>query len=108
MGLTKPPDYLTTDWILGLFTSKRGIARKKYPSYVREGLHQNSPWGFLKGQVLLGEEDLVKGFKTLLSDTDHVKEIPRQQRHVARPGLEGCLRKRGRENRGTKIFMQPT
>jgi len=95
VAMIKPPDYLTTDWILGLFGSKRGIARRKYESFVREGLHQQSPWGLLRGQVLLGEEKFVKGFKALLSDKDQVKEIPRQQRHVARPGLEELFQKRG-------------
>jgi hypothetical protein len=80
---------------LGLFSSKRGIARRKYQSFVREGLHQQSPWGLLRGQVLLGDEKFVKGFKALLSDKDQVKEIPRQQRHVARPGLEELFQKRG-------------
>ncbi len=95
VAMIKPPDYLTTDWILGLFSSKRGIARRKYQSFVREGLHQQSPWGLLRGQVLLGDEKFVKGFKALLSDKDQVKEIPRQQRHVARPGLEELFQKRG-------------
>ncbi len=95
VAMIKPPDYLTTDWILGLFSSKRGIARRKYQNFVREGMHQQSPWGLLRGQVLLGEEKFVKGFKALLSDKDHVKEIPRQQRHVARPGLEELFQKRG-------------
>lgn len=94
VAMIKPPDYLTTDWILGLFSSKRGIARRKYKSFVKEGLHQQSPWGLLRGQVLLGEEKFVKGFKALLSDKDQVKEIPRQQRHVARPGLEELFQKR--------------
>jgi putative transposase len=102
VAMIQPPDYLTTDWILGLFSSKRGIARRKYASFVREGLHQQSPWNLLRGQVLLGEEKFVKGFKALLSDKDQVKEIPRQQRHVARPGLEELFQKKGAGQRRNK------
>jgi putative transposase len=87
-GLRKRPGYLTTDWILGLFNSKRTIAQKQYRAFVREGIHRVSPWDQLQGQVLLGEEGFVERFKDLLEDKRQVKEIPRPQRYVNRPSLE--------------------
>ena len=87
-GLRKGPDYLTTDWILDLFGSKRPVAQKQYRAFVREGTHRGSPWGELRGQVLLGEEGFVEKFKELLEDKKQVKEIPRAQRSVSRLSLE--------------------
>ena len=87
-GLRKKPDYLTTDWILGLFNSKRTVAQKQYRAFLREGIHRGSPWEELQGQVLLGEEGFVEKFKDLLEDKKQVKEIPRLQRYVSRPSLE--------------------
>ncbi len=41
-GLRKKPDYLTTDWILGLLSS-RTMAERQYRKFVRDGVHQRSP-----------------------------------------------------------------
>jgi hypothetical protein len=87
-GLRNEPNYLTTDWILGLFNSKRTVAQKQYRQFVREGIHRETPWNELQGQVLLGEEGFVEKFKDLLEDKRQVKEIPRPQRYVNRPGLD--------------------
>ena len=87
-GLRKELDYLTTDWILGLFNSKSTVAQKQYRAFVREGIHRGSPWDELQGQVLLGEEGFVEKFKDLLEDKKQVKEIPRSQRYVSRPSLD--------------------
>jgi putative transposase len=86
-GLRKEPNYLTTGWILGLFNSKRAVAQKQYLAFVREGIHRESPWQNLQGQVLLGEEGFVEKFKNLLEDKKQLKEIPRPQRYVSRPSL---------------------
>lgn len=86
-GIKSVPDYLMVDWILGLFSSKKGEAQKRYRQFVREGIHQGSPWEELQAQVLLGKERFIDKFKDLLSDKEQVKEIPRPQRYVSRPGL---------------------
>lgn len=86
-GIKSVPDYLTVDWILGLFSRKKGEAQKRYRQFVREGIHQASPWEELQAQVLLGKEGFIDKFKDLLSDKEQVKEIPRPQRYVSRPGL---------------------
>lgn len=86
-GIKSVPDYLMVDWILDLFSSKKGEAQKRYRQFVREGIHQGSPWEELQAQVLLGKEGFIDKFKDLLSDKEQVKEIPRPQRYVSRPGL---------------------
>lgn len=87
-GLQKALDFLSADWILGLFNKKRGIAQKRYRAFVQERIDRGSPWGELRGQVLLGEERFVEKFKDLLEDKKQVIEIPRVQRYVSRPSLD--------------------
>ena len=87
-GLRKEPAYLTTDWLLGMFNSKKSRAQRQYREFVREGMSQKSPWNDLQGQVLLGEEGFIEKFRDLLEDRKLVKEIPRPQRYASRPSLK--------------------
>ncbi len=93
VGLKEPPDYLTTDWILGLFHPKKRDAQKLYRKFVRAGIGLQSPWEELRGQILLGEEGFVDAHKDLLHDKKTVKEVPRNQRYVNRPTLSVLLTK---------------
>jgi len=102
VGLKTPPAYLTTDWILSLFSKKRAIAQRKYRGFVQEGLRTESPWRELKGQVLLGKENFTEKFKALLSAKEHIKEIPRHQRYVSRPELEKLFKATGKKDRRNK------
>jgi putative transposase len=86
-GIGKSAAYLTTDWILGVFNSKRKLAQSQYRTFIREGIDGESPWEELRGQILLGEDGFVERFKDLLGDKEKVKEIPRQQRYIGRPTL---------------------
>ena len=102
-GLKTVPNYLTVDWILGLFSNNKAEAQKRYRKFVREGIHTGSPWDDLQGQILLGEEGFIEKYKDLLSDKEQIKEIPRPQRYVSRPRLAKLLSKEdktARRNRG--------
>lgn len=102
-GLKTVPNYLTADWILGLFSNNKAEAQKRYRKFVREGIHTGSPWDDLQGQILLGEEGFIEKYKDLLSDKEQIKEIPRPQRYVSRPRLAKLLSKEDkttRRNRG--------
>ncbi|MCX5886084.1 MAG: transposase [Proteobacteria bacterium] len=92
-GLRKSPDFLTTDWILGVFSREKGEAQKQYRQFVKEGLKQRSPWNSLRGQILLGDDGFVQRFKDLLKDKEKVKEIPRKQRYANRPLLRELFEK---------------
>ncbi len=99
-GLRKKPQFLTTDWILGLFDIKRAVAEKRYRAFVQEGMERASPWDDVQGQVLLGREGFAEKFKDLLEDNKPLKEIPRSQRYVGRPGLAKIFG--GKENRSQR------
>jgi putative transposase len=87
VGLQPVPEWLTVDWILSHWGSRKGLARQRYLEFVREGLKAPSPWQHLQGQILLGNEGFAKEFKELLADKEEIREIPRRQRYATRPGL---------------------
>jgi hypothetical protein len=101
-GLKNVPDYLTVDWILGLFSKNKGEAQKRYREFVKEGIQVGSPWDNLQGQILLGEDGFIEKYKDLLSDKEQVKEIPRPQRYVSRPRLSKLLSKEDSTTRRNK------
>ena len=94
IGKTKTPLYLTVDWILGQFGSKRKKAEKRYAEFVKAGNNKGKPWDEIKGQILLGEDEFITRFKELLSDKKEIKEIPRRQRYIGRPELAKLFKDR--------------
>ncbi len=104
-GIIQAPDFLTVDWILGVFGNKKGTAQERYRQFAKEGMNQKSPWENLRGQILLGEERFVEGFKELLTDKEKISEIPCQQRYAGRPPLsemfdEEKMKTKAARNRG--------
>ena len=104
VGLNATPRYLTVDWILSQLGSPKTVAQKRYKAFVMEGIQDKSPWGELKGQIILGEEGFVERFKGLLAEKEGIKEIPRRQRYANRTALseifkEGQMRNKTRRNR---------
>jgi hypothetical protein len=71
-GLKPVPGYLSVDWILGLFSTERKTAQRRYQAFVEGGMRAASPWDELQGQVLLGEQGFVERFKGLLTDREQV------------------------------------
>ena len=92
-GLTSVPEYLSVNWVLKLFNGNKQEARKRYRKFVSEGIQKGSPWEDLQGQVLLGEEGFIDKFKEHLIDKEKIKEIPKAQRYVSRPGLSKLFSK---------------
>lgn len=90
-GMSDAPSFLTCDWVLSQFAQTKAIAQRKYREFVKAGVGMNSPWGKLKGQILLGTEVYIQKIKPLLARQAHLREIPRAQRFANRPGLEIAL-----------------
>ena len=81
------PDFLTTDWILAQFSSKRELPQRGYRRFVAEGKGL-AVWEDLRGGVLLGSDAFVKKLSRLLHGKAKMKEIPQAQRRATRPSLE--------------------
>jgi REP element-mobilizing transposase RayT len=91
VGRVRRPAFLTVEWVLGQCGKRTGEAQRRYRDFVREGLAAETPWRGLAGQVLLGLDAFVERLRPHLEKTRDVKEIPRAQRLVGRPGLERLL-----------------
>jgi hypothetical protein len=104
VGIEKPHPCLTIDWVLGQFGAKRGEAEKKYRTFVRDGIDQQTIWSDVKGQSILGDEDFVDQLIDYVEIYEEVKEIPKSQRYVNRPTLKEIFKdteeKRRARNRG--------
>jgi hypothetical protein len=101
-GQGPAPAFLTTDWVLAQFGHRRREAVKRYQSFVRQGVGAPSPWSELKGQVLLGSEGFVHRIARYLKGAQELKEVPRQQRLVNRPGLATLLAGATGKNRSAR------
>ena len=75
------PAWLAREAVLALF----GGSGRRYRRFVEAGLAADSPWENLIGQIYLGGEAFVEGFKT----ADGNPEVPRRQRRPARKPLAG-------------------
>jgi REP element-mobilizing transposase RayT len=102
-GIEKAHPCLTTDWVLGQFGSKRRRAEKRYRAFVMDGIRGHRIWKDVKGQSILGDGDFVNRLIDYARGYEEVKEIPKVQRYLNRPGLkeifentEGEKRKRDR------------
>jgi putative transposase len=66
--------WLTTDWVLGQFASRIGVARTRFARFIHEGKAEGHNEAFYGGQAdsrIVGEEDFVKTI---------VKPEPKQRR----------------------------
>ena len=86
-GLNKPHRSLTVDWILGQMGKRRKEAVKGYRNFVRDGIGEGTIWKKVKGQSILGEENFIDQFLGHVRGYEEIKEIPRGQRYLGRPGL---------------------
>lgn len=84
-GIDEAPSWLSTDRVLGQFSSVRERAQKLYMLFVEEGITLESPWKKLKGQVFLGDRAFIEDAKSAYGQA--LKEIPRSQRYADRPSL---------------------
>ena len=94
MGAQQGVSWLSRDWILSQFSSRRTIARKRYQQFVLEGIGQASPWSQLKGQVLLGSETFVDALRPYIQDAEKLDEVPRAQRLLNRPTLPDLFKRK--------------
>jgi REP element-mobilizing transposase RayT len=87
-GFSKPPSFLTVDWILSQFGTDREQAKQEYRQFVGAGTGIASPWEELKAQCILGGKEFLEEIKPRLKEKSEITEIPREQRLALRPSLE--------------------
>jgi len=87
-GLARAEKFLTVDWILSQFGSRKSEARRRYREFVKEGLGEQ-PWENLKAQIYLGGDKFIEQHTV---GEDSVEEVPREQWNPVRPSLEKLFR----------------
>jgi len=92
LGEVGSPPYLDSAALLSQFADTSAAAQRRYRAFVLEGLRAPSPWSEVKGQVLLGNEAFVRKIGPKLNSAKLAKEIPKAQRHAARPSLGQALK----------------
>lgn len=90
-GKAKAHPCLTTDWVLGQFSGKRGKAEAEYRQFVTWGIGEKTIWNEVRGQALLGEDDFVDALTGHLKKHKDIPDIPRNQRYSTRPALTMLL-----------------
>jgi len=86
-----PPAWLAVDEVLSLFAGHLATARNRYRIFVREGVHADSPWRRLRGQIYLGDDQFI-GHAQYMIDCQHLdNDIPSAQKHPARPVADEVL-----------------
>jgi REP element-mobilizing transposase RayT len=98
IGRTRKPSFLTVDWILSQFGGRRSEARALYKKFVLTKIEEDSPWGLVRGQILLGKDSFVKKFGKFLKEKERIEEVPRIQRYATRPSLSELFAESKREN----------
>jgi putative transposase len=87
-GMEKPHPCLTTDWILGQFSTKKAQAEKKYREFVDAGIGDITIWKKAKGGSILGGEEFIETLMAYIKGQRDIREIPKNQRYINRPGLK--------------------
>jgi len=85
-GLAALPDFLTTEWILGQFGSRKKSAQTLYLRFVHDGVEKSSPWNELRGQIFLGGRTFIESI--ISPDDKEIMEVPREQRFAGRLTLD--------------------
>jgi hypothetical protein len=82
VGEGEVADFLTVDWILGVYGGRdRTTARKRYQAFVLEGLKEGERLSEgLKGKPILGAKGFVERFCERLKEAAPLEEIPKAQR----------------------------
>jgi len=87
-GLIKTPDWLETDYTLGLFSQKKKEAQKTYRQFVSEYIAKNSPYNELKEGIILGSPQFVDWIWNHFSESEDMKEVITSDRMIGRPTLQ--------------------
>jgi len=81
-GLSERPSYLTSDFILGVFSEIQIQAQDAYCKFVEEGHGASNVWNKLKHQIYLGSDHFIKEVQGYLEVDQSLDDIPKQQKQT--------------------------
>lgn len=86
-GIEKPDSFLTTDLVLGQFSTRKSHAVNKYREFVEAGAGEPTIWKKVKGKSILGGAEFIESMNSYIKRQSEISEIPKKQRYLNRPGL---------------------
>lgn len=87
-GISKAPEWLETDWLLGTFSAKRRQAQQAYRRFILGGIDAPDPYDELEHDLILGTPQFIHWiWDNHTAGSEQIKDYPRQQRIVGRPAL---------------------
>ena len=92
-GMGKPHPCLTTDWVLGQFSGKKGQAERRYREFVEAGIGKATIWKDVRGGSILGEDEFIETLIGYIKGQRDIREIPKSQRYANRPKLKEIFAK---------------
>ena len=90
-GEKPPSSWLSIEWLLLNFSSRRKIGQKAYREFVAEGIRDpQRPWSDLRSQIYLGSEVFLERIQKRVKSVNDT-EIPVNQRQPVTPEIEKLL-----------------
>jgi len=102
IGVASKPDFLTIDSILRLFGENKTSARRQYVNFVHGLMRITPEIEDLTNNPVIGKEDFIQRYRSLLEDRESIKEFSRQERFFGRPMLESIFNWKHRERLSPK------
>jgi putative transposase len=81
-GMKTPPEFLSVDWLLGVFGKRRAAAQLAYREFVAAGAGVPSPWQALKNQIYLGSDEFLEDMQCRLDPDQSLDDIPQRQKRA--------------------------
>ncbi|MFC1788257.1 transposase [Patescibacteria group bacterium] len=92
-GLQKSPKWLSTDWILGMFSDQKKESQRKYQKFIYNGIGLNSPLTEIREGIILGTPQFTNAIWNEFSEAEKIKEIKTTDRMINRPSLDDIFAK---------------
>lgn len=89
----KSPKWLTTSYILSLFSKNKKEAQKQYRQHVNSIIDDISPFTNAVEGIILGSKQFIHSVWETSSGSENIKELPRQDRIIGKPKLEEIFEK---------------
>jgi len=93
IGIAKKILCLFSGWILYQFGPDKKNAMISYQEFVLPGIHTESPFKQVKGQIFLGSEYFLARMVQFMEQKGPLTEIPRKQLYATRPSLDKIFQK---------------
>jgi putative transposase len=85
VGLRQAEPFLSTVWILDQFALNNHTARRRYQTFVYQGMNANTFTGEIKNSVIFGSKAFVQAHGLDNKKARLLGEVPRVQRFAGRP-----------------------